>query len=59
MQDTVYRERESKGEPRMRCIDNMEKWTGTSFDKLLRETKDEGIWSRLIHEATNPRSEYG
>ena len=33
MQGTVPGERK-QGRPRMRWIDNMEKWTGMSFDKL-------------------------
>lgn len=31
-----------QGRPRMRWIDNMEKWLRMSFDKLLGETKDRG-----------------
>ena len=40
-------------------FDNMEKWMGMFFDKLLMETRERGRWSRLINEATNPRSEDG
>lgn len=53
MQGTVPRTRK-QGRPKMQWIDNMEKWTGMSFDELVRETRDRGRWSRLLHEATNP-----
>src|SRR6218665_1935585 len=56
MQDTVSGAVKQRRR-RMRWIDNMEKWTEMSFDKLLRETGESGSWSRLVHEATNPWSE--
>jgi len=39
MQGTEPRARK-QGRPKMRWIDNMEKWAGMSFEKLLRETED-------------------
>jgi len=53
MQGTVPGARK-QGRPKMRWIDNMEKWAGMAFDKLLRETGNRRRWNRLVHEATNP-----
>jgi len=39
MQDTVPGVRK-QGKPKMRWIDDMEKWAKVSFEKLLRETDD-------------------
>src|SRR6218665_364936 len=46
-----------QGKPRMRWMDNMEEWTGMQFEDLLKKTRDRRKWSRLVHEATNPRIE--
>ena len=43
-----------QGKPRMRW---MEQWTGMPFKDLLKTTRDRRKWSRLVHEATNPRIE--
>ena len=45
------------GRPRMRWIDNMDKWAKMSLEKLLRETEDRRRLNILVHEATNPRNE--
>src|SRR6218665_51336 len=45
--------------PKMRWMDDMEKWAKMSFEKLLKETENRWRWHRLIHEATNPRNEDG
>jgi len=43
----------------MRWMNNMEEWSGMLFEDLLKNTKDRRTWSRLVHEATNPRIEDG
>ena len=48
-----------QGRPKMRWIDNMEKWAKMLFEKLLRETEDRWRWHRLVLETTNPRNEDG
>lgn len=58
MQGTVPGARKQE-RPRMQWNGNMGKWAVMSFEKLLRETRDIGRWSRLVHDANNPRSEDG
>src|SRR6218665_474306 len=48
-----------QGKPRMRWMNNMEEWTGMPFEDLMKKTRDRRKWSRLVHEATNPRIEDG
>src|SRR6218665_2015864 len=40
---------------RMRWMNNMEEWTRMPFEDLLKKTRDRRKWSKLVHEATNPR----
>jgi len=47
------------GKPRMRWMVNMEEWTWMPFEDLSKKTRDRRKWSRLVHEATNPRIEVG
>jgi len=58
MQGTTLGARK-QGKPRMRWMDNMEQWTRMPFKDLLKKTRDRRKWSRLVHEATNPRIEDG
>ena len=58
MQGTIAGARK-QGKPRMRWMDNMEEWTGMPFEDLLKKMRDRRKWSRLVHEATNPRIEDG
>jgi len=46
-----------RGRPRTRWRDNITKWTGLTGDRLLRSVEDRSQWSKIIHEAANPRIE--
>ena len=48
-----------QGKPKMRLMDDMEKWAKMSFEKLLKKTENRWRWHRLVNEATNPRNEDG
>ena len=54
MQDTTPGAKKQR-KPKMRWMYNMEEWTGMPFEDLLKKTRDRRKWSRLVHEAINPR----
>src|SRR6218665_2455528 len=54
-----YTGAEKQGRPRMRWMENMEEWTGISFEDLLKKARDRKKWSSLVHETTNPRIDDG
>src|SRR6218665_986536 len=54
--NNIYGDRRPpQGKTRMQWMDNMEEWTVMPFEDLLKKTRNRRKWSRLVHEAANPR----